>query len=115
MESKNIIKRTRVVAQTINPEQLPKNTDVVEECFFSLEKKHLIVKEIHICIIICVHKLMNVPYPSWPVCVVGIKGEAVEIRWMLSTQFEHSSPVPQALNSLVTPLVIMSLPTYSCS
>lgn len=75
MESRNIIKRTQVVARTINPEQLPKNTDVVQECFFSQEKKHFIVKEIRICIIVSVHKLINVPYPLWPVCVVGIKGE----------------------------------------
>lgn len=43
------------------------------------------------------------------------KGGVVESQWMLSTQFEHSSPEAQALNSVVTPLVIMSLPIYSCS
>lgn len=41
----------------------------------SLEKKHFIVKEIFICITVSVHKLINVPYASWSMCVVGIKGE----------------------------------------
>lgn len=103
MESKNIIKRTQVAARTINPEQRPKNTDAVEECFFSVEKKHFILKETHICLIVSVYKLMNVPYASWPACVVGIKEE---LRRFLCLQ---------ALNSPVTPLVIVSLPTYSCS
>lgn len=86
MGNKNIIKRTQAVARTINPEQLPKNTDVVEECFFSLEKKHFIVKEIRICIIVCVHTLINVPYPPRPVCVIGITGGSCGE----STDVEHS-------------------------